>query len=104
MASSEISPSSRLTVNIFDGTRQLFSDKQSILYTIFDGNQKQLFRDEKDSAVVQFDLPFHNNFGDNYRVIAYSDGCYQAGLCSGPSYSGSLHRIGFDAASQEQHL
>jgi hypothetical protein len=75
----KMSPKSRLTVNIFDGTRQAFQDTKSILYTIVDGYQKQLFRDEKDSATVAFSLPFYNNFGDNYRVIAYGDDYYQAG-------------------------
>jgi hypothetical protein len=79
MVSAAMSQNSRLTVNIFDGTRQPFSQNKSILYTIFNGDQKQLFRDERNSAVVPFDLPFYNNFGDNYRVIAYSDDYYQAG-------------------------
>jgi len=79
MASAAMSQSSRLTVNIFDGTRQPFSENKPILYTIFNGEQKQLFRDEKNSAAVTFDLPFYNNFADNYRVIAFADGYYQAG-------------------------
>jgi hypothetical protein len=83
MASPAISQSSRLTVNIFDGTRQPFGNN-SILYTIFDGNQKQLFRDERDSPAVQFDLPFYNNFGDNHRVIAFAKNHYQAGYVPVP--------------------
>jgi hypothetical protein len=79
MVSSATSQNSQLTVKIFDGTRQPFSENKPILYTIFNGNQKQLFRDYKNSSDVQFDLPFYNNFGDNYRAIAYADDYYQAG-------------------------
>jgi hypothetical protein len=86
MASPVISQTSRLTVNVFDGTRRRFRDSKSVLYTILDGNQKQLFRDEKDSAVVDFSLPFYNNFGDNYRVLAYVDDYYQAGFTPVPLY------------------
>ena len=84
MADAATSQNSSLTVNIFDGTRQPFSASKPILYTIFNGNQKQLFRDEKNSAIVTFDLPFYNNFGDNYSVIAFADDYYQAGYAPIP--------------------
>lgn len=80
MASPIMSPNeSEVTVRIFDGTRQPYSDKKPILYTVFDGNQKQLVRQDEDSAIVNFKLPFFNNFGDNYRIIASADGYYDAG-------------------------
>jgi hypothetical protein len=79
MASPE-APQSKLTVNIVDGTRQSFSDNKPILYTIVDGNQNRQFWNEVNSASIAVnDLPFYNNLGDNYRVIAYVDGYYQAG-------------------------
>src|SRR5579884_3879755 len=70
---------SELTVRIFDGTRQLYSDKNSILYTVIDGNQKQWVRQYEDSATINFKLPFFNSLGDNYRIIASADGHYDAG-------------------------
>jgi hypothetical protein len=73
------SQSSALTLRIFDGSRQLFSSAAKFLITIIDGNQKTLFRDYKPTAVTNFDLPFYDNFGDNYSVIAWAEGYRQAG-------------------------
>jgi hypothetical protein len=80
MANPTMSPNeSALTVRIFDGTRQPYSDKKPVLYTVIDGNQNQRFRQDENTATINFKLPFFNNFGDNYRVIASADGYYDAG-------------------------
>ena len=71
---------SKLELRIFDGSRQLFPAPADFLVTIFDGNQKQLFRQDIQSNVTPFDLPFYDNFGDNYRVIVSTDGHKQAGF------------------------
>jgi hypothetical protein len=71
---------SKLELRIFDGSRQPFSAPANFLVTIFDGNQKQLFRDYIQSNTKPFDLPFYDNFGDNYRVIASTDNYQQAGF------------------------
>ena len=34
----------RAIVNVFDGTRQLYSDKSKLLITVIDGNQKEQSR------------------------------------------------------------
>jgi len=70
---------SQLQVNIFDGTRQAISGGVQILYTITDGNNKCLVRQEYPPSTV-FDVPFYNNFGDNYTVLAFADGYEQAGF------------------------
>jgi len=70
---------SSLTVNVYDGTRQLFPAGTNILYRVFDGNQKQLASPEKPVSSIDFQLPFYDNFGDNYRVIVFSKGYQQAG-------------------------
>src|SRR5258708_15725482 len=70
---------SSLTVNVFDGTRKPFPDGVNVLYRIFDGNQKQLASPEKPVSSIDFTVPFYDNFGDNYRVIVFSDGYHQAG-------------------------
>jgi hypothetical protein len=75
---------STLTVNVYDGTRHLFPAGTNILYRIFDGNQKQLAFPEKPVSSVGFDLPFYDNFGDNYRVIVFADGHHQAGYTPVP--------------------
>ena len=72
---------STVTINIFDGTRRPFAAGKNILYTITDGNQKQWFRKEvaKPSLTAK-GLPFFDNFGDNYCVLAFADGFQQAGF------------------------
>ncbi len=70
---------SSLTVNVYDGTRQLFRAGINVLYRIFDGNQKQVASPEKPVPSIDFKVPFYDNFGDDYRVIVFSDGYHQAG-------------------------
>lgn len=73
-------PTSTLNVRIFDGTGQAFPINAKVLVTITDGNQKQIVRDYFSGGAVTFTgLPFYDNFGDNYSVIAYVDGFRQAG-------------------------
>ncbi len=71
---------SLLTLNVFDGTRQLIAPKTSLLVTITDGAQLQLYRDSVSSPTNTFSLPFYNNFADNYSVVAYADSYEQAGF------------------------
>ncbi len=71
---------SKLELRIFDGSRQLFSTPAKFLVTITDGNQKQLFRDYIESNDTPFDLPFYDNFGDDYSVVVFADGYQQAGF------------------------
>ena len=71
---------SLLTIRVFDGTRNPIADGTSILYRIFDGNQRQVFQDELVGSSQNFRLPFFDNFGDNYRIIVFADGYYQAGF------------------------
>ena len=71
---------SKLELRIFDGSRQLFSSPVQFLVTIFDGNQKQLFSDFITTNTTPFDLPFYDNFGDNYRVIVSTDNYRDAGF------------------------
>lgn len=79
-----LSDQSSLTVNVYSGTRQLFPAGTDILYRIFDGNQQQLASPEKPVSSLDFSLPFYDNFGDNYRVIVFSDGYHQAGYTPVP--------------------
>lgn len=71
--------SSTLILRIFDGTGELFPAGTQVLFTITDGNQKQLFRDYGKAGQMEFRLPFYDNFGDNYSVIAFVEGYKQAG-------------------------
>ncbi len=69
-----------VTVNIFDGTRQAMPPGTRILLTIRDGAQNQLFRDDVSGPSMKLALPFHNNFADNYAIIAFVDRYELAGL------------------------
>src|ERR1700722_16057948 len=69
-----------VTVNVFDGTRQAMPHGTQILLTVRDGAQNQLFRDFVPGPSVKLELPFHNNFSDNYSIVAFSDAYEQAGF------------------------
>jgi hypothetical protein len=82
-----------VTVNVFDGTRQTIPQGKQVLLTVRDGAQNQLFRNFVDGPSVRLELPFHNNFADNYTIVAFSDGYEQAGFQPvriGPNAPGQL--------------
>jgi len=47
---------------------------------ITDGNKTQQVRNYYQTNEITFDLPFFDNFGDNYTVIVWADGYQQAGF------------------------
>jgi len=70
-----------ITINVFSGARQPFPSGEQLLLTVRDGNQQQVFRDYVDKPGLTLNgLPFHNNFGDNYTVVAWAKGYAQAGF------------------------
>jgi hypothetical protein len=69
-----------VTVNVFDGTRQPMPKGPQILLTVHDGTQNQLFRNFVNAPSITLALPFHNNFADNYSIVAFADGYEQAGF------------------------
>src|SRR5258708_7880775 len=71
--------SSRLQISVFDGTRQPIPIDVKVLMTIVDGNGNQLVRNDYPSG-QPFQVPFYDNLGDNYRVLAYADSYTQAGF------------------------
>ncbi|MFZ0746789.1 MAG: hypothetical protein WAM85_20455 [Terracidiphilus sp.] len=71
---------SKLQLRIFDGSRQLFSAPANFLVTINDGNETQRVKDFYQGNDITFDLPFFDNFGDNYTVIVWAEGYQQAGF------------------------
>lgn len=70
----------RIALNVFDGRRRPVSTDLDILITIRDGHLKQLFRDYRKGPTINFDVPFYNNFGDDYTVIAYAKNHSQSGF------------------------
>jgi hypothetical protein len=82
-----------VTVKVFDGTRQAIPQGTQILLTVRDGAQNQLFRNYVNGPSVQLELPFHNNFADNYSIVAFVDKYEQAGfqpVAIGPNVPGEL--------------
>jgi len=71
---------SKLRLRIFDGTRQRFSTPAQFLVRIVDGNQKLQIWQSYPQNDLTFDLPFFDNFGDNYSVLVSCDGYKQAGF------------------------
>ena len=71
----------RAMVNVFDGTRNLYSDDAPILVTVRDGNQKaQSAKFHDDPSVFFTGLPLFNNFGDDYTFLASADNYKDAGF------------------------
>jgi len=71
---------SKLRLRIFDGARQLFAAPAEFLVRIVDGNQKQQLWQDYPQNDLTFDLPFFDNFGDNYSVLVSCSGHKQAGF------------------------
>jgi hypothetical protein len=71
---------SKLELRIFDGSRKPFSAPANFLVTIIDGNQTERVAKFFEDNHLSFDLPFFDNFGDNYRVIVSADGYQEAGF------------------------
>ncbi len=71
---------SKLRLRIYDGSRQPFTASAKFLIRIVDGNQKQQLWDYYPQNDITFDLPFFDNFGDNYCVLVSADGYKQSGF------------------------
>lgn len=69
-----------VNVSIFNGARQPMDSAAKILLTVREGAQNQLFRNSVDAPNVTLQLPFHNNFTDDYSIVAFADGYEQAGF------------------------
>lgn len=79
-AKTDTSGAAEITVTLFDGTRQPMRSDTEALIRIIDGNQKQLSADFHTGFTFGFRVPFYDNFGDLYTVIAWADGYSQAGF------------------------
>jgi hypothetical protein len=71
----------RAMVDVFDGTRELYSDHTQILFTVRDGNQNIQHRKFHDKPSVFFNgLPLFNNAADNYTFLVSADDYKDAGF------------------------
>jgi hypothetical protein len=81
MSATALAAGGRAMVNVFDGTRALYSDSKPTLITVTDGNHNVVSRDFHKNASVFFQaLPFFDNLGDNYTFLASADGYKDAGF------------------------
>lgn len=68
-----------IVLGLFDGARRPLVGT-SVLVRAIDGNQKQVIAEDVEAAVVRLRVPFHDNLGDHYTVIASARGRRQAGF------------------------
>ncbi|PYX99556.1 MAG: hypothetical protein DMG64_19120 [Acidobacteria bacterium] len=69
-----------IQLNVFDGTRQPFPSGKNLLIRILDGSQTQLVSRFYKKSSFEFDVPFSDNFKDNYTVLVTCDGYRDAGF------------------------
>jgi hypothetical protein len=81
VAPPNVNQTGSVVLNVFDGNRRLVPPGTKLLVRIIDGNQKFVVDRYYDGPSIRFDgLPFHDNFGDNYTIIVWTDGYKQAGF------------------------
>src|SRR5262249_44560619 len=68
-----------IAVSLFGGDRQPLSEK-SVLLRIRDGNQRELMGRYFKRSAVNAKVPFYDNLGDLYTVLASCDGYRDAGF------------------------
>jgi hypothetical protein len=73
-----------LNVNLFSGARTALAPGTEALLTVRNGNQQTVSLPDNgyfnQSSIRIAGLPFFDNFGDNYAVVASADGYQQAGF------------------------
>ena len=73
-----------LNVNLFSGARTALPPATEALLTVRDGNQQTVSLPNNgyfnQPSISIKGLPFFDNFGDNYAVVASADGYQQAGF------------------------
>lgn len=75
----------RIRLMIYDGARRPFSEKQSVLLRVHNGQTtepvtKTINTKSMDEGVVFLDVDFFDNFADNYTVLVSADGYRDAGF------------------------
>jgi len=70
----------KIIINFYDGSRQLVPAGTKILLTVTDGNKRNVFRDFIQGPTFSLNVPFFDNFGDQYTVLASPDKGLDAGF------------------------
>ncbi len=79
-----------IMVRVHDGTRELMPEGTRLLYRVIDGNKKSRHEDFHENPLLRVEVPFFNNFGDKYTVIASADNYVQSGFYPVPVKPGVL--------------
>ena len=87
MPNSEKAP---IMVRVHDGTRELMPEGVPVLFRVIDGNKKSQHEDFHEKPVLRTNVPFFDNFGDKYTVIASTDNYVQSGFYPVPVRPGVL--------------
>lgn len=69
----------KIVLSLYDGARRPLDPSVQVLVTLRDGYQHQLHRQHHAGPTIDFDVPFYNNYGDDYAVLASASKHTQAG-------------------------
>jgi hypothetical protein len=78
------SATATIRLSVFDGTRSPIDPSVRLFVRILDGTQKQLHARDHKGPVIDFIVPFHDNFEDRYTVLVSAQGFHQAGFTPVP--------------------
>jgi hypothetical protein len=70
----------KILINLYDGTRQLIPPARQVLLTVTDGKKQVVFRNFVKGPTISMEVPFHDNSGDDYTVLASADGALDTGF------------------------
>lgn len=91
-----MSSTAEIQLNVVDGTRQPIASDINLLVTVQDGNPDRKEANIKrtfNSPLLPFEVPFYNNYWDNYTVIVSASGFWQAGFKPVKIDKGILQKI-----------
>jgi len=80
LPNSQDTPEAEILVRLFGGDRQPLPASESTLIRIRDGNQQELIGDYFDGPETKFEVPFYDNLGDLYTVLASAKNRRDAGF------------------------
>jgi hypothetical protein len=95
----------KILINLFSGERTPLPATTEVLITVRDGNQNLVTLPGNGffnaSTVAVGGLPFFDNFGDNYSVVASASGLVQAGFTPVKVSRGTLTTVDLMLAPQD---
>jgi hypothetical protein len=94
-----------LAISFYDGTRNLVSERTSVLLTLFDGWQHKIVgRRYRQSTVFIRGLSINGHFGDDYRVLASAKGYRDTGFFPARVMAGVMLPVDLMLIPEETNL